>query len=728
MDYNIHIDEYIDFEKYWLVLKRRWIPATAIFAGVVGLSLAYSLSLDKIYKAEAEILIKVEDRSAKLTGLENAEGEIAGLTTESDPLATEAQIIQSRPIITKLIEELDLRNDEGELFKYKAVSEALKVEPITGTDLLAISYTDDEPELAALLVNKAINLYIEDHTLNNRAETAAANKFIAKQLPQIEANVRQAEANLRNFKNQNRIASLGEETTANITSVSNISTQIDEVEATLEDIDARYERLRGQLDMSWQEASAVSALSQSLAVQRALEQLQEVKVELAQKRNYLSDLAPQVITLKEEEADLNALLERQIAKTLGSQQQALVKDINILSLGRLKQEQIAEFANLGLQKEGLEKKLTTLRNTYNSYKQKSDTLPRLQEQQRELERRVEAAQSTYKILLSKLQETQIAEQQNTGNVRVVSNAVVPDEPIGPNKKLIVGGAGVAGALLSVAVAFLLDIRDRTLKNTQEIEAMLPYPLFGIVPDYKKNISKKQLLLPNGSTADLPKLLATNMAVLPIREAYYNIQANLKLLDNTIPKKVIVVTSTVSGEGKSSVAANLAITKAQCGQKVLLIDGDLRRPTQHNLWEVSNNLGIANFLNQEVEWYDTLLHVVPNLDLMTSRTLPNNPISLLDSDLMQELIVRAAGFYDCIILDTPPVVGLADLKILGKLADGLLLVVRPGVARYSSVDAAKKILETTKLNVLGVVANGVDLNLESDGNEAYFPDRKYMEAG
>ena len=115
-------------------------------------------------------------------------------------------------------------------------------------------------------------------------------------------------------------------------------------------------------------------------------------------------------------------------------------------------------------------------------------------------------------------------------------------------------------------------------------------------------------------------------------------------------------------------------------------------------------------------------------MKTVELYKNNPISLLDSDLMQELIVRAAGFYDCIILDTPPVVGLADLKILGKLADGLLLVVRPGVARYSSVDAAKKILETTKLNVLGVVANGVDLNLESDGNEAYFPDRKYMEAG
>ena len=726
MDANLHLDEYIDLEKYWLVLKRRWIPATAIFASVVGLSLIAAFSLDEIYEAEARLLIQV-DRSAKLTGLENGRGEIKGLTTESDPLATEAEIVQSRPIVQKLIEELDLRDDEGELLKYKDVSKTLKVEPITGTDLLTISYTDNDPELAALIVNKAVNLYIEDHTLNKRAETAAANKFIAQQLPQIESNVKQAEANLRNFKNKNRIASLKEETTVNITSLAGIATEIDEVEATLEEINARYQQLQAQLNMSWQEAAAVSSLSQSLAVQRVLEQLQEVKIALAQKRNYLSELAPQVVALKEEEADLTALLEQQIAQTLGSQQQALVSNVNILSLGELKREQIAEFANLGLRKEGLDKKLTALKNTYNSYQQKSDTLPELQERQRELERRVEAAQSTYKILLRKLQETQVAEQQNTGNVRRVAEAVVPDEPVSPQKKLIVAGAGVVGALLGVATAFLLEMRDRTLKNTQEIEAMLSYPLFGVVPDQQQIIAEQQFLLPDSLIGSLPKLAAINITVLPIREAYYNIQVNLKLLDKDIVNKVIVVTSALSDEGKSSVSANLAIAKAQCGQKVLLIDGDLRRPTQHHLWEISNDLGLTNVLNQELEWQQTLQQVMPNLDVITSGEIPNHPISLLNSPLMQALIVSANGYYDCIILDTPPLLGLADSKILGKLADGLLFVVRPGVANYDSVNAAKKILETTELNVLGIVANGVEFNQEYYGYGYYYPDKKYLEA-
>ena len=726
MDSNLYLDEYIDFQKYWLVLKRRWIPATATFVGIVTFALIKSLSMPKIYEAEAEILIKV-DQTAKLTGIENVSGDIKGLTNHSDPLTTEAQIIKSPPLVEKLIKELDLRNGEGELLSHEDIK--LKVKPITGTDLLQITYTNKDPELVALVVNKAIEVYIEDHQSNKSAETAAATEFINEQLPQVEANVRKAEANLRRFKNQNHIASLEEETKANIDSLSNIANQIDQVEADLEDINARYDSLRFQLGMSWQEAAAVSSLSESLAVQRSLEQLQKVKVELAQKRNLLSDLAPQIIALKEEEADLTALLDRQIAETLGNKQHNLAKEVNILSLGELTRSQIAEFANLGLKKEGLEKKLVNLKKTYESYKQKSDSLPRLQEQQRELERRVEAAQSTYQTLLGKLQETQIAKQQNIGNVRVVSYAVVPENSIGPRKKLIVGGAGAAGALLGIAIAFLLDIRDRTIKNTQEIEEMLAYPLQGIVPDHpdhKEITTRKQLLLPDSSTLNSPKLAASKTSGLPIMDAYHNMQVNLQLLDKEAAHKVIVVTSAVSGEGKSTVSANLAMAKAQSGQKVLLVDGDLRRPTQHHLWEISNEVGLTNVLNREVSWYDILYQCMPKLDVMTSGLRAEHPLFLLDSQPMEEFIASVSIYYDYVIFDTPPLVGIADTKILSKLADGLLFVVRPGVANYASVTAAKKLLATSDFNVLGVIANGVDFDKEAYSLDYYYPDKNYLE--
>ena len=213
-------------------------------------------------------------------------------------------------------------------------------------------------------------------------------------------------------------------------------------------------------------------------------------------------------------------------------------------------------------------------------------------------------------------------------------------------------------------------------------------------------------------------------MLPIREAYHNIQIDLKLL-NSNAVKIIVVTSAVAGEGKSSVSANLAMAQAQCGKKVLLIDGDLRRPTQHYLWEVSNIQGLTNILEQEVQWFDAVNKIMPNLDLISSGTTAKHPISLLNSPMMKALMLGTSGYYDCIVIDAPPLVGLADSKILGKLADGLLFVVRPGVANYGSVEAAKELL--TDFNVLGVIANGVDLDREPYGYETYYPDRKYLEA-
>ncbi|MEL6441270.1 MAG: polysaccharide biosynthesis tyrosine autokinase [Cyanobacteria bacterium J06621_8] len=730
MSSNVDFEEFIDFQKYLLVLKRRWIPATATFAIVVALGVLKSLSEPKTYEAESKLLIQRNDRTVALTSLDSNAGEIKGLTQESDPLITEGEIIRSRPIIEELIEELDLRNDEGELLKYDNLVEKISVKPIPATDIIQVSFANEDPEFAALVVNKVSELYLEDHNLNNRSQTSAASKFIAQQLPKVEARLKKAESRLRDFKLKHDISSLERETNANVDSLSEAENKIDETRIELDNVNASYEQLQAQLNMSWQEAAAVSSLSDSLPVQRVLEQLQEVKVMLAQRQNYLSSNAPQIIALREEEADLNALLDKQIAETLSDQQQALIKNVNILGLGTLKQSQIADLAELGIRKTGLEQELKSLRRIRNSYRRKSSEFPELQNQQRDLERQVEVIEATYETLLRRLQQTSIREQQNTGNVRVISEAAVPEQPVPSRKKIIVAGSGVMGVLLGISVAFLLDLQDQTLKNTMEIGERLSYPLIGFIPDYDKVLNQKRLMIASSSGSDLPRLIANQISVLPIGEAYQELQINFQLLCvQQSFNKIILVTSALSGEGKSSVAANLAAAKSQCGQKVLLIDADLRYPTQYNLWEVSNNVGLSHVLDREVaisEWQNNVHEIVPNLDLMTSGETLKQPISLLNSPLLEEFMISAASEYDCIILDSPPLVGLADTKILSRVADGLLLVVRPGVANYGSLSTTKKILETKDFNVLAVVANGVDFAQDPYIREYYHSNKKYLE--
>lgn len=709
MDSNLHIEEYIDFNRYWQVLKRRWIPATITFGGIVTLSLLAALTSKDVYQAEAQLLIKPDlDRSSNLPGIDDGRNENPRLVIDKDPIETEAKILQSRPILERVIEELELKSTDGKTLTYKQAIKSFDVSPLIGTDLLQVNYEDPDPDVAVAFVQRAIELYSEGYVEADRAETKQGSDLISQKLPQLEANVKQAEENLRLFKNRNGISNLEVQVDATIGSVSQIESQIDQVNAQLNDINARYNRLQTQLGMSWQEASAVSALSQSVSVQRTLNQLQNVKVQLAQKGNVLSDNAPQIISLKQEQADLTSLLQQEIASTLGPQQQGLADRINILSLGNLKQAQFSEFADLGLRKEGLDQRLASLRTAYDTYQRRANLSPQLQEQQRELQRKLKAAQSTYETLLERKNDTEVIIDREIGKVRIIANAAIAEDPVNPDGKVIVAAGAMMGALFGMALAFLLDLKDRTIKNTQEVENLFAYPLQGVVPNLSLNEGVNQLQLPGSQTESLPN---QTVSMMPLKEAYQNIQVNLKLLDTDTEKKVIAITSSVPQEGKSSVSANLAVARAQCGQRILLIDGDMRRPTQHRIWEIDNRVGLSDILQGDIHWDKGVQTTMPNLDVLPAGTIPENPIALLDSPGFQDFVTDIAQHYDQIIFDTPPILGIADAKVISKVIDGFLFVVRPGVADYGSASAAKKMLDGTGQKVLGVIVNGADMESE-----------------
>jgi capsular exopolysaccharide synthesis family protein len=206
----------------------------------------------------------------------------------------------------------------------------------------------------------------------------------------------------------------------------------------------------------------------------------------------------------------------------------------------------------------------------------------------------------------------------------------------------------------------------------------------------------------------------------IAQAYQMLQANLKFLSSDKQIKSMVVTSSVSQEGKSEVCANLATALAQAGCRVLLVDGDLHFPSLHHVWDLTNSVGLSNILVGEVKFETTVEEVMPGLDVLTAGVIPPNPISLLNSKRMAALIESFVQDYDWIIFDTPPLAGVADAAILGNMTDGILLVVRPGVVDSSSAKAAKEFLLRSGQNVLGLVANGVIIQNEP---ESYFYHRK-----
>ena len=720
-------EEQIDFQKYWLVLKRRWLPATGIFIGMTGIFTLTALSKQPVYEAEAQILIRT-DKSSQLIGLEDESGQIEVIGKDSNPIVTEAEILKSRPIIEGAIEQLDLKNDLGELLNHRQIADKLEVKPIVGTDVLQIFYRDSDPELAASIINQVIKVYVEEDTLSNRAAPASALKFIKAELPKVESTVAKAEADLRQFKTQNDIASLSQEAKNNINTIGSLKGETEAIAANLEEINGRFEQLQRNLNMSWEDAVAISSLEES-AVPQLVNELQQVRVDLVNQGDRFSENAPQILSLKEKEAELEALLDRQISSIQGGRQIDSLKN-KILNIGvnNSDRKMISEFAQLGVERSGLQKKLTALENNLETRQQNLKSLPLLEEQQRELERRVEATQSTYQNLLSRLQETQVAENQNVGNVRIVADAVVPEQPVhSAKRKLVVLVGGVLGVLFGGAVAFLLDFQDRSIKNSREAEKVFGYPLQGIIPDLGQlaetsNSPKLQPLNSAGYGNRRDSLVPTveyDLTALRTREAYQMLQANLKFHSIDWNRKAIAITSSVPQEGKSHIAANLAKSLAQIGKRVLLIDADLRKPSQHSILGLSNKVGLSDVLLDEIEPESAVKLAIPNLEVLTAGDTQSNPVPLFHSQKMHTLTETLLRKYDCVILDTPPLNGMADTVILSNIVDGFLLVVRPGVVDYDNAIAAKKLLVNTEKQVFGIVANGVNLK-----NEPYV--KNYLE--
>ncbi len=710
---NPHSFEEIDLQKYWLVLKRRWIAVIGVFGSVLTFSSVCAFSLRPVYQAQASLLIKT-DRTSSLTGLGGDVGRLEPLMIQSSPVDTQAQIVKSVPVLQETIRTLDLKDDAGNPLRIEDLDQALTVVNAKGTDILDIYYADYDPQLAAKVVNTLIKIYIKQNIQANRAQAVSARKFIWEQLPKTEQAVKQAESNLRKFKEQNKVVVLQQEAAEAVNAISRLNEQITSVQAQLVNVTAQSKKLQQQIKLESQKSITYAELSQIPGTQQLLTQLQKLQADLAIARTKFQPSHPTVVDLEQQVAALNKVLQERIKQVAGPNEQVALKDLQI---GGVRQALIQDLATTEKIRIGLEKQITQLINTRNAYKQRASILPKLEETQRELERKLKAAQTTYETLLIRMQQVNVAEHQNIGNASIISPALVPDKPSGPRKLLLIAAGGILGALLAVVAAFSLELVDQYVKTLKEAKELFQYTLLGVIPDLSRygKTSTAKLDRP------IPKVIGRDIHLFAIRDAYQMLQANLKFLSDK-ELKAIAVTSSVAKEGKSEVSANLAVVMAQVGRKVLLVDADMRRPCQHHIWELTNAQGLSNaIVDDRIPLSTIVQEVMPNLHVLTSGVIPPNPLALLDSQRMAALVTVFARNYDCVIFDTPPLAGTADVAVLGKLVDGLLLVVRPGVVNCASAHAAKEFLTQSGQKVLGMVINGVNVKNEPDSYFYYAQD-------
>jgi capsular exopolysaccharide synthesis family protein len=698
-------EEEVDLQSYWLVLKRRWLIVTGVLAATLGLvGIATSLQRPS-YSASGQVLVQ-SNRVTSLTGVGEKIGTLESLRREGNPLDTQAVVVQSYPILQRVIDTLQLRDDRGRPMKPDDLK--IKVEPIVGTDILKISYNNSDPEMSSNVVNQVMKAYLDNNLRTNREEADKAGRFVESQLPRAEEELQKASEALRQFRTQNQIVDLERESAAAINSIALLQDQKNQAASQLADIATQERAIQNQVRMELDQAIDVASLSQAPGIQEALSQLQQVQTRLATERTRFKGSHPAISSLEDQEASLTSLLQARVGEALGASVQF---NPGSLQVGDVKRRLVENYAQFQSQRFGLESRVRTLAALEADYRNRKTAIPTLEKQQSDLERRLDLAQKAYENLNVRLQDIQVAKNQQVGNARIIQNALVPSQPSSRMRLILLAAGGMIGLLLGIAAAFFIDAIDRSLKTVKEAEAQYGYTLLGLIPRFETS-DTPTVLSPSADDIS-PRVIAMSSPRSMIHEAYQMLQANLKFMSLDRKVRTIVISSAVPHEGRSEVAANLAATIAQSGRRVLLVDADMRNPSQHHLWGIVNSVGLSNVVVDQNELRQAVKPITSNLSILTAGVMPPNPLAIIDSESMTAFLETVSGDYDYILFDSPPLAGTADAAVLGKMTDGVLMVVRPGVADSASVSAAKSLLARSETKVLGLVANGVNVRYEPD---------------
>ena len=682
----------VSLNEYLVKVKRRWKPALAIFLLTLGVTGGLSLLQKKTYQAEGKLLFKPKSAVGELEEIGENTGQLETILNDQTPISTQLQILESEPVINEVIDRQKLTDDEGEPLKPKDFRKRMTAEVVGGTDVVDISYKHPDPKVASSVVNTLMDVYIQKQIQGNQKDPGAAEAFIQTELPGVEQQVKSAEEEISKFRTENKIVDLSEEKKGLVENLGSINQQITLAGSQLQGMQAQSAALQGQLGLNLEQAVKANQLGSVPEVQSVLEQLTQTESQLATERQRFNDKHPAVISLTDKKNDLTQQLKNAIALNVGEGvevSQGLLQNENTN-----KENQLEKFINFKIEELSLQKQVAALYNSQQELLKRANVLPQLERKDRELTRRAESAGQTYETLLKNLSQASLAANSESGNADVVEYAAVPEK--GNSGRTVLLGMGlVLGAFLANLSIILLEMQDRSIQSLQEIKKKFPYQTIGITrlepPTYQERIVVR----------DEPDSFSS--------EVYRMIQANLKFLTSDKPPKVILVTSSVPEEGKSTVTANLAAAIAQLGRNVLLIDGDLRRSSQHRLWGVDNERGLKDIVINKIASSSAIKQPVPKLNLLTSGIVDSNPLAILDSPEMSDFVGRSRRDYDLILIDAPPLPVTADVLTISKLVDGIVFVTRPGVVEQESAELAQEALATTGQKVLGMVINGVKAN-------------------
>jgi len=725
---EVHLSDYLA-----VLYRRRKIALWGFFAVVIGVAL-YTFLAPPVFEASATLHVTDEKSRGNLMSE-------LGLTQES-PIETEIEILKARTNVEEVVNRLKLtwrteedkdvevrvvdfqsaaeepvyrieltgdngyqvespegdelgRGRSGELFRkaglslmltdlhgpqkgafqltlapfnqtVKGLREGINASEVgKGTNIIRISYRNTDPELAKNVVNTLARVYLERSVRLKTEEASRSVEFITTQLDDVRSLLDTAEENLEDFKRDYGVVKLDSEAETLIDRLSEMETRRAQLALLSHQADFAVESLEKALQSG--EVYAPAVLTDQPVVAALGNKLAELQIKKRALESELTPQHPEVATLRQ-----------QIAET---------------------QEKL--LATYRATRAGLREQNLSLAKDLDGYEVRLKKLPVAERRLARLTRLANVNAEIYTFLLQKHEEARIAKAATISNINIIDPAIVPDKPVKPQKKKNILLGIVVGLMFGTGLVFFREYMDDTIKDPDVAKSIFGKPVFAVIPYLgSKKVSQEQ-----GRGADDRILISDLEPKSPGAEAFRSLRTSLHYSCAREKKKVILVTSSFPGEGKTTVSANLAAIMAQTGAKVLLAGVDLRKPTLHTLFNQSPSPGLSEFLIGDAAMEEAVRKSdVPNLDFLPAGTPPPNPSELLGSAPMTSLLRDLRERYDYIILDAAPLLAVTDAAVVTSQSDMVLVVLQANAIPLKAARSLKDTLDGIAAPVSGVVFN------------------------
>jgi succinoglycan biosynthesis transport protein ExoP len=713
-------EEEIHLREYWrVVMKYRWTVVTLFTIVLVTVAIA-TFSMDPVYKATAQILIDKENPNVLSIK------EVMSLDAQDiDYYQTQYKILQSRSLAKAVINALDLahhkefagndkriglvesvtgsikgafsslisgfsppssvnedtnaadaltpeeirEHEEGKLIK--VFLDKLQIEPIRNSHLVNLSFLAHDPVLASRVVNSLAEQYIQ-HNLKLKYEASMdASRWLNQNVGELKKKMENSEEALHSYKDKNKIVSLEEKQNIIVQKLSEINTAV---------TDAKTKRIR--METLYNQAEKYK---NNEAMLESLPSVMNNSLILELKKDYIALLAeynreskqygykhPHIIRLNSQLASLKSKIDSEVEKIVNS----------------IKTEYEIASAQEGV-----------LIDALNEQKEEALDLNKKAIKYNVLKRDAESNQQMFDVVLNRLKETDLTRGLKNSNIRIIDRAEVPDSPVKPNKKLNLVLGAIVGLFAGVGLSFFFEYLDNTIKTPDDLKRYLGLSFLGPVP---------HLDLTETQGLPCPEMIALHKPKSHISEAYKGLRTSVLFSFPDHSPKTLLITSSSPSEGKTITSVNLAITMAQAGSRVVMIDCDMRKPRLHRLLNMKNEKGISNLLVGHCQLEDVLqAGPVDNLKIITCGHCPPNPSELLVSSKLKTILDELKESFDHIIIDSPPVVAVTDSVIISRVVDGVILVIHGGVTSKEVIMRGQDLLKNVNAPLIGAIINNID---------------------